>query len=170
MILRCRLSARHPTPRLAAGGRLRRWAALAALVVAAWCFASLPALAQAPPEDAYRVVVHPHNPTVTMNRDFMAQAFLKKVATWNHGGVIRPADLLPSSTVRQRFSTDILGRSVAAVRSYWLQIIFAGRGVPPPELKSDDDVIRFVLSEPGAIGYVSSRVDLRGARVVVVVR
>jgi hypothetical protein len=98
----------------------------------------------------------------------MAQTFLKKVATWSHGGIVRPVDLLPASPARKKFTEEVLGRSVAAVRSYWLQIIFAGRGVPPPELKSDDEVIRYVLREPGAIGYVSANADLRGARVIVV--
>ena len=168
MISLRRLSALHPTPRRAAGGRLSAWAALTLLAFAVGCLASIPAFAEAPPEDAYRIVIHPANPTVAMDRDVMAQTFLKKVATWSHGGVIRPADLLPGSAVRRRFSSDVLGRSVSAVRSYWLQVIFAGRGAPPPEFKSDEEMIRFVLSEPGAIGYVSMRADLRGARVVVV--
>ncbi|MET0595588.1 MAG: hypothetical protein ABW133_23015 [Polyangiaceae bacterium] len=163
-----RPSALHPTPRRAVGGRVSAWVVLTALAFAVWCLASVPAFAQAPPEDAYQIVVHPQNPTVTMGRELMSQTFLKKVATWSHGGVVRPADLPPSSAVRKRFSTEVLGRSVSAVRSYWLQVIFAGRGAPPPELKSDEEVIRFVLSEPGAIGYVSSRADLRGAHVVVV--
>lgn len=98
----------------------------------------------------------------------MAQSFLKKVTTWGHGGVIRPVDLALDSPVRRKFSEEVLRRSVSAVRSYWLQIVFAGRGVPPPELGSDDEVVRYVLREPGAIGYVSNRADVRGARVLVV--
>jgi hypothetical protein len=139
-----------------------------ALLVAVWCVTA-PVLAQpAAKPEVYRIVVHPQNPLVTIDRELVAQTFLKKVATWSHGGVVRPVDLRPDSPVRRKFSEDVLGRSVAAVRSYWLQIIFAGRGVPPPELKTEEDVIGYVLKEPGAIGYVSSRADLRGARVLAV--
>ena len=38
--------------------------------------------------------------------------------------------------------------------------------MPPPELGSDVDVIIYVLRHPGAVGYVSASVDLRGAKVV----
>jgi ABC-type phosphate transport system substrate-binding protein len=139
-----------------------------ALLVAVWCMTAPPALAQiATKPEVYRIVVHPQNPLVTIDRELAAQTFLKKVVTWGHGGVVRPVDLRPDSPIRRKFSEDVLGRSIAAVRSYWLQIIFAGRGVPPPELKSDDEVISYVLKEPGAIGYVSSRADLHGARVIV---
>jgi ABC-type phosphate transport system substrate-binding protein len=129
----------------------------------------LPARAQpAPSPSFYRVVVNPKNPLLSVDREFVAQSFLKKVTTWGHGGVIRPVDLALDSPVRRKFSEEVLRRSVSAVRSYWLQIVFAGRGVPPPELGSDDEVVRYVLREPGAIGYVSNRADVRGARVLVV--
>jgi hypothetical protein len=57
-------------------------------------------------------------------------------------------------------------RSVAAVKSYWQQVIFSGRGVPPPELESDEAVIRHVTRSPGAVGYVSGAANVRGVRVV----
>jgi ABC-type phosphate transport system substrate-binding protein len=143
--------------------------AVLALLVAVLCITAPAALAQpATKPEAYRIIVHPQNPRVTIDREWVAQTFLKKVATWSHGGVVHPVDLRADSPIRRKFSEDVLGRSVAAVRSYWLQIIFAGRGVPPPELKSDEEVIGYVLKEPGAIGYVSSHVDLHGARVLVV--
>jgi hypothetical protein len=113
-------------------------------------------------------IVHPTNPEVSVDRAFVAQSFLKKVGTWGHGGVIRPVDLGRDSPVRRRFSDDILGRSIAAVRSYWQQMIFSGRGVPPPEVASDEEVLRFVRREPGAIGYVSSGIEVAGVRVLVV--
>src|SRR5437870_3906017 len=75
----------------------------------------------------YVVIVHPENPAGTVSRKFLADAFLKKTTRWDHGEVIRPVDLGPDSPVRRRFSEDVLKRSVAAVRNYWQQVIFAGR-------------------------------------------
>jgi hypothetical protein len=57
---------------------------------------------------------------------------------------------------------------VQAVKSYWQQVIFSGRGVPPPELESDEAVIRYVLRFPGAVGYVSGTADVRGVKVLAV--
>jgi ABC-type phosphate transport system substrate-binding protein len=139
-------------------------AAVVAVSVALWLVTKLASAAA--PGTGYQLIVHPTNPVVTLDRAFIAQGFLKKITSWGHGGVIRPADLTRDSPVRRRFSEEALGRSVAAVKSYWQQMIFSGRGVPPPELPSEDDVIRYVLREPGAIGYVSAGIDLKGARAV----
>ena len=49
----------------------------------------------------------------------------------------------------------MLKRSVAAVRSYWQQRIFSGRDVPPPEVDTENQVIKYVAGDPGALGYVS---------------
>ena len=54
--------------------------------------------------------------------------------------------------------------SVAAVKLYWQQAVFSGRDVPPPELDSEQEVVRFVLRNPGAIGYVSDGADIGAAR------
>jgi hypothetical protein len=118
----------------------------------------------APPPAGYRVVVHHSNPGAGVDRRFLSQAFLRKTASWPHGEAIRPVDLPADSAVRRRFSEEVHGRSVAAVKSYWQQVIFSGRGLPPPELESDQAVIRFVSRYPGAVGYVSGDADLRSVK------
>lgn len=124
---------------------------------------SLSALADGP---AYRVIVHPSNAATAVDRDFLADAFLKKVSEWPNGRALRPVDLRTDSAVRAAFVSDVLRRSIAAVRSYWQQQIFSGRNVPPPELASDAEVIAFVMKYPGAVGYVSSDAKLDGVKVI----
>jgi hypothetical protein len=91
---------------------------------AAWAM-SRRASAEAPP---FRVIVHPDNPQTSAGRDFVADAFLRKTTDWPDGHGIRPVDLPASSPTRSRFSEAVLKRSVAAVKHYWQQIIFSGRG------------------------------------------
>jgi len=112
------------------------------------------------------VIVNPQNPLSTADRKFLAEVFLKKRSRWGNNEAIRPVDLVPRASVRHEFSDKVLDRSVSAVKSYWQQIIFSGRGVPPPELGTDDEVVSYVLRYKWAIGYVSAEVDLRGAKVV----
>ena len=92
--------------------------------------------------------------------------FLKKLSRWNDVEVVRPVDLRPDSPVRRAFSEEILKRSVPAVKNYWQQLVFSGRDVPPPELDSDEDVVKYVLRYPGAVGYVSGTAEIRGAKVL----
>jgi hypothetical protein len=115
---------------------------------------------------AFRIIVNPDNKIAAVSREFLADAFLRNVQQWGDGQAIAPVDLAPSASTREDFSRQILLRSVAAVRSYWQQRIFTGRGVPPPELDSDGAVIRYVGAHRGAVGYVSRNADVAGLRVV----
>jgi hypothetical protein len=136
---------------------------LAVLVVGVVLSSSL-ALAQRVP--AFLVVVHPSNPETSVSREFLTDAFLKKTTRWRHDETIRPADLSPGSATRAHFSKSVLRRSVAAVRSYWQQRIFSGRGVPPPELHDDAAMVDYVAKYPGAVGYVGGDAKLEGVKVL----
>jgi ABC-type phosphate transport system substrate-binding protein len=114
----------------------------------------------------YRLIVNPANANASVERRFLSDAFLKKVTRWPNGDVIKPVDLGASSPVRRAFSDEVVGRTVEAVKSYWQQAIFSGHDVPPPELDSDDDVVRYVLKHPGAVGYVSPTANLAGAKIL----
>ena len=118
----------------------------------------------------YKIIVNPANPTGSLERKFLEDAFLKKATTWSDGSVIHPVDLPASSPVRRRFSEDVLERSVDAVRAYWQQRIFAGRDLPPPELENDAEVIKYVLKYDGAVGYVSEGASSSPCKVVAVTR
>jgi ABC-type phosphate transport system substrate-binding protein len=123
--------------------------------------------AQSPPPP-YRMVVNQNNPVAALDRRFIEDAFLKKVTTWPDGDPIRPVDLAPSSPVRERFTDDILHRSLTAVRAYWQQRIFSGRDLPPPEMASEADVMKYVAKHEGGIGYVSGATALVGVKTVAI--
>ena len=62
--------------------------------------------------------------------------------------------------MREKFSKDIHGRKVSSIKAYWQKQIFSGRKIPPPEKKSDREVLVFVQNNPGAVGYVSASANL----------
>ena len=73
---------------------------------------------------------------------------------------------LVSAPAREAFSKKVLGRSTTAVLAYWNQMVFSGRNVPPATRPSEADVVAFVRSTPGAIGYVSESTPASGVAVV----
>lgn len=139
----------------------RRQVVLSGVALAsAWAWASIrpPAATAASPR--FRVIVNEANPITSVDRKTLADVFLKKVTQWGDGEVIRPVDLRAESAVRAAFTDEVLRRTVIAVKSYWQQLVFSGRDVPPPEVDSDEQVIKFVLRSPGAVGYVSGDAHL----------
>jgi len=123
------------------------------------------AAAAEPSRSGYVVIVHPGTGVARIDRKLLGEIFLRRATRWPDDSPIRPVDLAPDARARARFAEDVLSRSVASVRSYWQQRIFSGQGLPPPELQ-DDEVVAYVLSHPGAIGYVTPGTPLNGAKTV----
>ena len=88
---------------------LRGLAGLAALAAVVALAAPAP---RASTPVAYRVIVNASNPASAADRRFLADVFLKKVTRWSTGDATKPVDQGPDTAVRQRFSEDVLGRSV----------------------------------------------------------
>lgn len=132
----------------------------------AFCLAALVGAAPAGAQQ-YRVIVNAANPTSSLSKDDLARVYLKKMSSWKHGQSVTVVDLGPKSPVRADFSLSVLGRDVPTMKNYWQQSLFSGRGVPPIEQPSDEQVLSFVASNQGAIGYVSANAQLpSGVKVV----
>lgn len=117
-------------------------------------------------ETPYQIIVNPANRIDAVDRDFVRNAFLKKVATWRNDTTIRPANLSRRFPLRDRFAREVLKKTPVQLKSYWNQQVFSGKGVPPPEFHSEAAVISYVLSNRGAIGYLPAGANPRGAKVV----
>jgi ABC-type phosphate transport system substrate-binding protein len=137
-----------------------------ALALAALAFSGL--ALPTPPPGAYVVIVNPANGLASIDRAYLQDIFLKKITRWPDGEAVRPVDLAANSPVRDRFTEELLGRSVDAVKAYWQQRIFSGRDVPPPELDSSEEVVAYVLRHPEAVGYVARATKLSGAKILAV--
>jgi ABC-type phosphate transport system substrate-binding protein len=61
---------------------------------------------------------------------------------------------IKSGPLRDQFLQTFLQQTDAKYTAYWAIRMFVGKGAPPPELSSPAEVIQFVRSTPGAIGYV----------------
>ncbi len=116
----------------------------------------------------YKVIVNSKNPVSSINKKELSQIFYKKKKKWDNGQIIVPIDLIASSPVRAEFSATIHGKSVAAIRNYWQQAAFTGAGIAPVEKSSDDEVIAYVKSHPGAIGYISGNTKDADIKIVII--
>jgi len=102
-----------------------------------------------------RIIVHPQVKGTQIPRASLAAIFLKQAPRWSDGTPVVPVDQSVKSPVRSVFSNRVLGQALMDVQIYWQRKMSAGL-LPPPVKTSDEDVITFVASNPGAIGYVSA--------------
>jgi hypothetical protein len=144
--------------------RGRRALVCAALWLSLGALLASESTAEAESTPAYVLIVHAKSGTNSLGRAALSDIFLKKSARWGSGETALPVDQKSGAVVRDAFSRAVLGRSTAAVRSYWTQRIFSGRDVPPPELDGDKAVVDYVASHVGAVGYVTANASLSGVK------
>jgi ABC-type phosphate transport system substrate-binding protein len=117
-------------------------------------------------DDAFKIIVNPNNSITSVDRDFLRDAYLKKTTEWGNGAALRPIDLTTRFPQRDRFTEDVVRKTPSQLKSYWNQQIFSGKGVPPPDADSVDDVIGYVIEHPGAVGYIPASADPGRTKVV----
>lgn len=125
--------------------------------------------AGAPHEVRFLVITNVANPTTSLDRADASKMFLGKRAKWQNGASVQPVDLVESSPVRKRFSTEVHGMGVPSVKSYWQEAVFSGKGAAaPPERATEAEVIAYVRSNPNAVGYISasSALTAEGVKII----
>jgi len=80
--------------------------------------------------------------------------YLKKIFLSKYGESLIPVNLPADDPVRHAFSRSAIHMSDNQLRNYWNRRYFQGIS-PPYVLGSQEAVVRFVASTPGAIGYVN---------------
>ena len=59
-----------------------------------------------------------------------------------------------SGQLRDQFLHEFLNQNDEKYTAYWTVRRYIGKGVPPKELPDTEEMIRFIQSTPGAIGYL----------------
>jgi ABC-type phosphate transport system substrate-binding protein len=110
---------------------------------------------------AYKIVVNAANPESTITLEHLSALFLKNTPRWSNGTVVLPVDQSATAPIRVAFSRDVFGQDVLMIQSYWQGEISARRPGPPPVKATDEEVMAYVETNAGAIGYVSQAATLR---------
>ncbi len=109
---------------------------------------------------SYVIIVNSQNTTASLSKKEISNFFLKKKKKWASGEKVVPIDLSGKSETRKSFTKEIHKKSIGAIKSYWQQYVFAGKGTPPTEKKTDQEIIDYVSNNIKAVGYVSASADI----------
>lgn len=121
------------------------------VIAAASAIALLPARALAA---TVLVIAAPGSEPAAITSDELALVY-RRQKTLVDGTRVQPVNLPAAHPLRRWFSQQVLGQPPEAMEGYWRDLYFNGV-VPPFVLASEEAVIRFVATTPGAIGYVSA--------------
>ena len=119
-------------------------------------------------ERPFAVISAPGTTDHHLTRETLALMFRRKQNFWDNGIRVQAVNLPAAHPLRRSFSLAILGQAPESMEDYWREMYFNGV-LPPHVLASEEAVMLFVSSTPGAIGYVSTCLPEHGVNVVLMV-
>jgi ABC-type phosphate transport system substrate-binding protein len=128
------------------------------------------AAASAGAAQEFQVIVHPSVQGTRITRANLSALFTGRTAEWGDRAQARPVDQSVKAPVRRAFTTSVIGLSMGELQMYWQRRVTADHVFPPPVKDSDEQVVRYVAANAGAIGYVGPDTPIpEGVKVIAVV-
>ncbi len=111
-----------------------------------------------------KVIANSSVGATSISSDELKNVFLMTKSSLGDGSHVEP--VLSKSATHQEFVKDYLGKTDAALQSYYRSLVFTGKGSMPKTLASDAEVAAYVAKTKGAIGYVSASAAASGVKVL----
>lgn len=112
-----------------------------------------------------KVIANPGIGASSISQDDLKAVFLATKSTLPDGSRVEPV-LEKSGPAHEQFIKEQLGKTDAALQTYYRSLVFTGKGSMPKTLASDAEVVAYVAKTRGAIGYVSSSAAIAGVKVL----
>lgn len=102
-------------------------------------------------DDPVVVIAHRSVPKVDLSS--LQRLYTGRVVSISQQSAV-PVSLPPGHPVRDRFLEAIMGQNEEQYTGYWLVRRYVGKGAPPQEMATVEELVQYVTSTPGAVGYV----------------
>ena len=105
--------------------------------------------------DSIAVITHLSTAQESINTDELSRIYLGKSKSFPSGDSATPVNQADNSKIRQRFESEVLGMGKRKLKKYWSKLMFTGKGKPPKAMDGDAELLNYIASTPGALGYIS---------------
>ena len=109
------------------------------------------------------VIGHPSMPKT--DQQTLQRLYTGRVVSISQQSAL-PLNLPPGDPIRKQFIEAVLGQTEEQYVGYWLVRRYVGKGAPPQELGSLEDMLNIIATTPGAVGYVPVAKVPQGANVI----
>jgi len=110
-----------------------------------------------------KLIANPSVKSAVISFEEIKGVFLATRTVLADGSRVEPV-LLQSGRTHDEFVKEFIGKTDAALATYYLSLVFAGRGLMPKALASEREVADYVARTQGAVGYVSAATDAPGVK------
>jgi ABC-type phosphate transport system substrate-binding protein len=99
------------------------------------------------------VIVHPSN-GAALDKDSIQRIYLGKTRAFTGGGEAVAISLKEGSGPEGEFTKNVLGKSAKQLKAYWAKMVFTGKGTPPRQIDSAEEMVKLISTNPNLIGFV----------------
>ena len=110
-----------------------------------------------------RVIANSSVGASSVSADDLKGVFLATKTSLSDGSHVEPV-LAKSGAAHEAFLKEYLGKSDAALQTYYRSLVFTGKASMPKTLAGDAEIVAYVAKTKGAIGYVSAGASVAGVK------
>lgn len=104
-----------------------------------------------------KILVNSNISPTDLDPAYLNQIFAMQVRKWPNGQAIQVFTLPSNNQLHREFVIERLKIQPHQLDRIWNRMLFTGTGKPPTVVDSEDDMLRMIQNNPGAVGYASSR-------------
>ena len=112
-----------------------------------------------------KVIANPSVSASSISTDEIKGVFLETKTSLSDGSHVEPV-LEKSGATHEAFLKEYIGKTDAALETYYRGLVFTGKASMPKMLPSDAEVVSYVAKTKGAIGYVSAGASAPGTKTI----
>ena len=135
------------------------------LIMASILCGPVPPVAAA--SDDLVIIANPGLDDNSIEQKDLQRIYLGKQTRWEDNTSIVPV-MLKTGPLHDEFIEGYLERSVQRFVTYWRQMVFTGKGMPPKSFASESDLVDFVARTPGSVGFASAGANVSSVKVLAV--
>jgi len=114
-----------------------------------------------------KIIANPSVNVSFVSADDLKNIFLVTKTSLSGGSHVEPV-LEKGGPTHEAFLKQYLGKTDAALNTYYRSLVFTGKAFMPKMLASDAQVVAYVARTKGAIGYVNAGANTPGANEIAV--
>ena len=100
------------------------------------------------------IIVNKETSMKSLSINTVVDIYTNNKTKWDSGEKIH-VSMLKIGPVHEAFSNQIIGMAPKKLIGVWKKVIFTGLGTPPKVFNTEAEMVQYVATTKGAIGYIS---------------
>jgi ABC-type phosphate transport system substrate-binding protein len=102
------------------------------------------------------IITNKSVPADSLKQEDVKNIFIGKMTSWSNNEKINFATLPNGDEIHRAFLKKFVKRTPMQYSRYWKKQIFTGKGKTPKSFETEKDLLEYVATTKGAIGYITT--------------